>query len=86
MRQVIPLVTSVVTLVGIYEAGNKRSRGWAIGLANQALWLAFIVVFGAWGLLPLCGALTVMYTRNLIRWRRDEAWAAECEEFGCHDV
>lgn len=76
MRQLVPLATSIVTLWGMYEAGSKRSRGWAIGLANQALWLAFIVAFGAWGLLPLSAALTVIYGRNLVRWRRDEALAA----------
>jgi hypothetical protein len=69
MRQLLPLVTSCVTLVGMWEAGNKRSRAWVIGLCNQALWLAFIVVFAAWGLLPLSVALVVIYTRNLLKWQ-----------------
>lgn len=72
MRQLVPLVTSLVTLWGIYEAGNKRSRGWLIGLANQGLWLVFIISFEAWGLLPLTVALTGMYSRNLLRWRAEE--------------
>lgn len=76
MRQVIALATSVVTLVGMWMAGNKDWRGWAVGLANQGLWLAFIVAFGAWGLLPLSLALIVTYTRNLIRWRADAGVAA----------
>jgi len=72
MKQVIPWLTSAITLWGIHEQGHKRSRGWAIGLANQALWITFIVLFGAWGLLPLSLALIVMYGRNLLAWRRDE--------------
>lgn len=71
MRQLIPLATSVVTLVGMWLAGNKDPRAWIVGLANQVLWLAFIVLFGAWGLLPLLVSLVVIYTRNLIKWRRE---------------
>lgn len=72
MRQLIPFATSLVTLWGMYEAGSKRSRGWLIGLCNQALWFVFIVAFGAWGLLPLNVALVVVYSRNLISWRAEE--------------
>ena len=75
MRQAIALLTSCFTLWGMWLAGNKRSLGWAVGLGNQALWIVFIVAFGAWGLLPLSLALIVTYTRNLIRWRREEAEA-----------
>lgn len=52
--------------------GQKRSVGWAVGLVNQVLWVTFAVVYGAWGLLPLSAALTVIYVRALIAWRRDE--------------
>ena len=69
MRQLIPLATSVVTLIGMWLAGSGSWKGWAVGLGNQALWLAFIFAFGAWGLLPLSAALIVVYTRNLLRWR-----------------
>lgn len=41
-------------------------------LANQGLWLWSIIAFQVWGLVPLTVALTVIYTRNLIRWRREE--------------
>ena len=71
MRQAIALVTSVTNVTGMWIAGNKDWRGWAIGLANQAVWLAFIVVFAAWGLLPLSAFLVVTYTRNLLRWRAE---------------
>jgi hypothetical protein len=72
MRQVVALLTSGFTLWGMWLAGNKDWKGWAVGLGNQALWLVFIVAFGAWGLLPLSLALIVTYTRNLVRWRREE--------------
>ena len=72
MRQIIPLATSAVTLWAMWVIGQKRSWGWTLGLANQALWLWFIIGFQAWGLLPLSGALVVIYTRNLFKWRADE--------------
>ena len=70
-RQLLPLATGAVTLVAMWLAGNKRSLGWAVGLANQGLWAVFIVVFEAWGLAPLTAALTVTYARNLLKWRRE---------------
>lgn len=71
MRQLLALSTSILTLVGIWLVGNKDPRGWVVGLGNQVLWISFIVVFQAWGLLPLTVALIVAYTRNLLRWRRE---------------
>ncbi len=70
MRQAIALATSLLTLAGMWLAGSGRWQGWLVGLVNQVLWLAFIVVFEAWGLLPLSAALVVVYSRNLWRWRR----------------
>lgn len=70
MRQLIPLVTGAGTVTSMWLAGSKRWEAWAVGLANQALWLATIVVFGTWGLLPLLVFLVFTYTRNLLRWRK----------------
>ena len=67
--QLLPFATGCMTLVAMWLAGSRRALGWAVGLANQGLWLAFIVSFEAWGLLPLTVALTVVYARNLHRWR-----------------
>lgn len=72
MRQAISLITSAVTLLGMWLAGNKRPSAWLVGLGNQALWFATIVAFSVWGLLPLNAALIVVYSRNFLRWRREE--------------
>lgn len=72
MKALLPWATSFGTLLGMWLIGQKRSSGWAVGLLNQVVWVAFAVVYGAWGLLPLSAALTVIYTRALTRWRRDE--------------
>lgn len=75
MRQLISLLTSAGTIWGMWLAGNKNPLGWMVGLFNQILWLLFIVLFEAYGLLPLSAFLTVVYTRNLIRWKAEEAEA-----------
>lgn len=76
IRTLIPWATSAGTLLGMWLLGQKRSIGWVVGLCNQALWITFAVTFRAWGLLPLTLALLVIYTRNLLRWRRDDLAAA----------
>lgn len=73
MKQAIPWLTSAVTLLAMYVIGNHKWYGWAIGLANQVLWVALAVAFATWGLLPLTACLIVLYTRNLIRWRKTPA-------------
>lgn len=69
MKQILPLIASCVTVYNMYLAGNKDHRAWVLGIFNQFIWLAFIVSFGAWGLLPLTMVLTVMYARNLRKWK-----------------
>lgn len=73
VKLVLSLCTSCVTLVGMWAAGSKQPWAWLVGLGNQTLWLAFIVMFQAWGLLPLTCALVVTYTRNHLRWKREAA-------------
>lgn len=70
MKQLLPWLTSAVTLYGMWVIGNKKWYGWLVGLGNQALWIATSIAFAEWGLLPLSACLVVLYTRNLIRWRK----------------
>jgi len=55
--QWLPFVLSGVTILAMWLAGRKDKRAWAIGLANQVLWLGFIWHTQSWGLLVLTGAL-----------------------------
>lgn len=69
----------------MWAAGSHRSWSWGLGIANQALWFAFIVAFGAWGLLPLNVALVVVYSRNLVKWRREREAELLAEELAGMD-
>lgn len=56
----------------MFLAGSKHRWTWAIGLANQALWLVWIIVSASWGLLPMNIALWIVYTRNHLMWSAPE--------------
>ena len=67
----LPWVLSAITIYSMLLAGNKRRGAWAVGLVNQALWLVWIIVTSAWGLLPMNIALWFVYSRNYMKWRPD---------------
>jgi hypothetical protein len=64
----LPWLLSAITIWMTVLAGNKHKSAWLIGLANQALWLTWIITTGAWGLLPMTAALTFVYARNHLKW------------------
>lgn len=66
----LPYLLSAITIYMTVLAGNKNRHAWAIGLANQALWLVWIVASASWGLLPMNLALWIVYGRNHLKWNR----------------
>lgn len=64
----MPWLLSVITIYMTVLAGNKSRHAWAIGLANQALWLIWIVASESWGLIPMNLALWIVYGRNHLKW------------------
>jgi hypothetical protein len=73
----LPYLLSAITIWMTLLAGNKHHGAWLVGLVGQALWLVWIVATAAWGLLPLNGALWIVYARNHWKWGADEANAAK---------
>lgn len=72
----LPWLLSAITITQMVLAGNLHRRAWALGLANQALWLGWIVGTASWGFLPMNVALWVVYGRNHLRWTgRSERWS-----------
>ena len=66
----LPWLLSVITIWMTLLAGNKHPRAWLFGIGNQLLWLVWICVVGAWGLLPMNIALWIVYGRNHWKWNR----------------
>jgi hypothetical protein len=69
VRDYLPWLLSAITIWMTLLAGNKHPQAWAIGLGNQGLWLVWIIVAHAWGLLPMNIALWAVYARNHWKWR-----------------
>jgi hypothetical protein len=64
----LPWLLSVITIYTMFLAGDRKSYTWLVGLANQALWLVWIIASSAWGLLPMNLALWFVYGRNHLKW------------------
>lgn len=68
---IIPYFLSAITLYNMFLAGNKNKKAWLVGLFNQFLWLVWIILTSAWGLLPMNIGLWIMYYRNHIKWNKN---------------
>lgn len=69
--EILPWFISATTATSMWLAGNKSPHAWTLSLCNQVLWVTLMFHSRLWGLLPLGALLTVIYTRNLLRWRRE---------------
>lgn len=72
LKQLIPFVLSANTIALNWLVGNRKTSGWVLGCVGQALWFVFIFTWQVWGLLPLAAVLTVVYARNLMKWRQEQ--------------
>ncbi|MFP5319772.1 MAG: hypothetical protein ACLGI2_15950 [Acidimicrobiia bacterium] len=66
-QDILPWLTSAMTLWAVWLSGHNLRLSWKVSLANQALWFGFIVASGAWGLLPLTLSLAAVFARHLAR-------------------
>lgn len=64
----LPYLLSALTIYSMLLAGNKKRGAWLVGLANQFLWLVWIILTTSWGLLPMNIALWIVYGRNYLKW------------------
>lgn len=64
-------LTGGMTILAMELVARRDWRGWAVGLANQTLWLWLIIDRRMWGLLPLTVILSWRYTVALVRWRAE---------------
>lgn len=65
----LPYLLSALTIYSMLLAGNKKRGAWLVGLVNQFLWLTWIILSSAWGLLPMNIALWIVYGRNYLKWK-----------------
>ena len=64
----------VLTLTGVscfFLAGRKVWWAWYVGLAAQALWLAYSLATSQYGFLAGTVLYTWVYAKNCIAWTRE---------------
>lgn len=59
------------TVLNMWLIGNKTVWAWYSAITSQAAWLYFDYLVGAYGLMPLAVVLTVIYVRNIRKWRKE---------------
>jgi len=70
---------SVVGVVGFILAGRKVWWAWWINVGCQVLWLAYSLLTQQWGFLFGVAIYSVAFTRNAVRWTREEREKREHE-------
>lgn len=69
----LSIVLAAASCSGLVLAGRGRWQGWAVGLATQPVWAWFAIVTKSYGLLLVGVMYTTVYTKNLIKWRKEAA-------------
>jgi hypothetical protein len=62
-------ILTAVGVFGLWLAGRKNPRGWAVGLGAQVLWVAYAISTRQYGFLVSAGAYSWVYLRNFRAWR-----------------
>lgn len=68
ITQYLPWLLSATTIVAIELQGRKWAQAWALSLAGQLAWFAWIWASKQWGFAPMAITLTFQYARNHLRW------------------
>jgi hypothetical protein len=69
VENILPYILSIIMIVVINAAGNLKRWSWMLGIVCQGLWVWWIVVVEAWGLLLLTAAMLYVYGRNWMKWK-----------------
>lgn len=62
---------AAVGILGLILAGRRKAIGWAIGLAAQALWIAYALATHQYGFIVSALAYAAVYGRNWLAWSRE---------------
>ncbi len=67
-------VLTAVGVSGVFMAGRKDWRGWAIGILSEILWICYAIVTKQYGFIFGALAYGAVFTKNLVEWiKHDKA-------------
>ena len=64
-------ILSATSVAMMLLMGNRNKWGPRLGLINQILWLVYAISLKEWGLIPGVIMYTIVHTRNLIKWEKE---------------
>lgn len=73
LRQLPSVLLCVWGVIVFILAGNKVRFGWLLGIASEAAWAVYAVWIRQWGLLLGCLFYAVVYLRNYVKWKHEDA-------------
>lgn len=68
---IVESIIGVLTVLATWLIGNKNRWGQRISFLANVGWWIYIVAFQHWGLVPMQLVLSIVITRNLIKWERE---------------
>ena len=68
------IISAALTLTSMLAVGQRKWQGWGLAFFNSVAVciLAVHVAPKQWALIPTNVFCLIIYTRNLIKWRRDD--------------
>lgn len=63
-------ILTIVGLTGFYFVGKKKWWAWWINIGCQVLWFTYAIVTHQYGFIAASVAYTIVFTDNLLKWRR----------------
>mgnify|MGYP006283092287 CR=1 FL=1 len=59
---------TLVGVCGVFLAGRKDWRGWAVGILSEILWIVYAVSTKQYGFIIGALAYGAVFTKNLVEW------------------
>lgn len=72
MITILDLTAAVLIIAYIYLIGQKKTFGWLLAIAGTIIYTVMAIMLELYGLLVLNCVLIPMYSRNYLKWRKDE--------------
>jgi hypothetical protein len=61
----------VLLLIGLHLIGDKQRIGFFVALLAEFGWIAWGALTGAWALVGMSAAISIMYVRALRKWKAE---------------
>lgn len=66
-------VLAAFGIATMFFAGQRKWWAWAIGILTETLWIGYSIVTEQYGFIVAALAYMIVYFRNTMKWRSDEA-------------